>query len=155
MNVVLIEPQIPGNTGNIGRTCVGTQSTLHLVGRCGFSLRDKELKRAGLDYWKDLKLKLYEDWGAFWAERSNAKDGFFFFEKDAFRDFWEAQFVEESYLVFGSETKGFPEEILRAHKKLFYKIPMSGAIRSLNLSSAAAIVLYEAIRQTRNPKIWR
>src|SRR3989338_6388510 len=109
MNIVLFEPQIPGNTGNIARSCVGTQSTLHLVGKCGFSLNDKYLKRAGLDYWEHLSLKTHRDWDSFLsAIPENAP--LFFFEKDAEQNLWDAAFEPESYLVFGSETTGFPED---------------------------------------------
>lgn len=185
MNIVLFEPQIPGNTGNIARTCVGTNTTLHLVGRLGFSLSDKQLKRAGLDYWKNLDLKVHKDWNAFLTfchsrsvsvipekagiyeavssrnlppcvppykggkERGQGNgDEFFFFEKDAKKNLWEAEFVENSYLIFGSETSGFPQEIQTQYAEHFYKIPMTGPIRSLNLSSAVAVALYESLRQT-------
>lgn len=150
MNIVLIEPKIPGNTGNIGRSCVGTQSTLHLVGRLGFSLSDKYLKRAGLDYWPRIDLKLHRSWDAFLSTINEKNGNLFFFEKDAERGFWDAEFSEDSFLIFGSETKGFSMEILESHRDRFYKIPMTGAIRSLNLSSAVAVALYEALRQTRS-----
>lgn len=153
MNIVLVGPDIPWNTGNIGRTCVGTQSTLHLVGKLGFSLKDKYLKRAGLDYWEHLNYKVYKDWNAFLTTLSNPMSDLFFFEKDAGQIFWDAQFVPNAYLIFGSETRGFPNEILSQYQDRFYKIPMSGPIRSLNLSSAVAVVLYEAIRQVKKQNL--
>ena len=146
MNIVLVEPEIPGNTGNVGRSCVGTESTLHLVGRLGFSLDDKYLKRSGLDYWKDIDLKLHKSWDDFLGSLPK-KAGLFFFEKDGSRAFWEAKFTADSYLIFGSETKGFSQKIIDSHRELFYKIPMTGKIRSLNLASAVAVAAYEAIRQ--------
>lgn len=183
MHIVLFEPQIPQNTGNIARTCVGTNSTLHLVGKLGFSLSDRYLRRAGLDYWKDLDLKVHKDWTAFLeavfpsplrgecpekeggtsherpAESADERAGFeregvgesfpfFFFEKDAKKNLWEAKFQPNSYLIFGSETTGFSPEILQTYQEHFYRIPMAGPIRSLNLSSAVAIALYESLRQT-------
>lgn len=177
MNIVLFEPQIPQNTGNIARTCVGTNSTLHLVGRLGFSLSDRYLRRAGLDYWKNLDLKVHKDWDTFLAFCLKTRDCFvpsgtapflrrnedgdaschsrtggnlalFFFEKDAQKDLWEAKFQPGSYLIFGSETTGFSQEILQNYHEHFYKIPMTGPIRSLNLSSAVAVALYESLRQT-------
>lgn len=149
MNIVLFEPDIPWNTGNIGRTCVGTQSKLHLVGKLGFSLNDKYLKRAGLDYWKHLNLKVHKNWNDFLEFVGDKKASLLFFEKDAEKDFWHAKYDRESYLIFGSETRGFPEKIRNDCRHLFYKIPMTGPIRSLNLSSTVAVVMYEAIRQTK------
>src|SRR3989338_623517 len=148
MNIVLVEPDIPWNTGNIGRTCVGTKSALHLVGRLGFSLKDKYLKRAGLDYWQDLNLKTYSDWDEFERNIPENKE-YYFFEKDGSKMFWEARFAPHSYLIFVSETKCFPQSIIEKYKNSFYKIPMKGPIRSLNLSTAVGIAIYEAIRQTR------
>jgi len=147
MNVVLYEPDIPGNTGNVGRTCVGTRSTLHLVGKLGFSLADKYLKRAGLDYWQHLDLKVHKDWNAFLGSVSERDPRFYFFEKDGAKNFWDAKFVPDGYLIFGSETRGFPKEISDGYPEHFYRIPMTGKIRSLNLSASAAVALYEALRQ--------
>ena len=147
MNIVLVEPDIPGNTGNVGRSCVGTESTLHLVGKLGFSLGDKYLKRSGLDYWKRLDLRRHKDWDAFM--KSEKPGSLFFFEKDAGRSIWDARFQTDSYLVFGSETRGFPENLAEKYRSSFYRIPMTGPVRSLNLASAAAVALYEAVRQTR------
>jgi len=147
MNVVLVEPDIPWNTGNVGRTCVGTQTTLHLVGKLGFSLNDKYLKRSGLDYWAHLDLKVHKDWSTFLETVSSKNASFYFFEKDGKNEIWDAEFVEESYLIFGAETRGFSKEIVKEYGRFFHRIPMTGPIRSLNLSSAVAVALYEAIRQ--------
>ena len=152
MNIVLVEPDIPWNTGNVGRTCVGTACTLHLVGPLGFSLDDKYLKRAGLDYWESLDLKVHKGWSSFLGTVPE-KCPLYFFEKDGPRSFWEARFVPEGYLIFGSETRGFPAEITEEHGPSFYKIPMRGPVRSLNLSSAAAIAVYEAIRQIEEERL--
>lgn len=148
MNIVLVEPEIPGNTGNVGRSCVGNGCQLHLVGKLGFSLSDRYLKRSGLDYWKDIDLKLHKTWEAF-LETIEPDARLFFFEKDGGKSFWDAEFSENSYLIFGSETKGFHEEITQKYRDRFYRIPMSGPIRSLNLSASVAVALYEALRQTR------
>jgi tRNA (cytidine/uridine-2'-O-)-methyltransferase len=147
MNIVLVEPEIPGNTGNIGRSCVGTGSTLHLVGKLGFSLNDKYLKRSGLDYWQNVDLKLHETWEDFLRTVPD-KGLLFFFEKDAPRSFWDANFPKNCYLIFGSETKGFRDFISNEYREQFYRIPMTGPIRSLNLSSTVAVAMYEAVRQT-------
>lgn len=148
MNVVLVEPEIPGNTGNVGRSCVGNNCALHLVGKLGFSLSDRYLKRSGLDYWPKLDLRLHKTWEDFLAA-IGPDAPLFFFEKDGRRNFWEAEFSENSYLIFGSETKGFREEVSGRFADRFYRIPMSGPIRSLNLSASVAVALYEALRQTR------
>ncbi|OGR87314.1 MAG: tRNA (uridine(34)/cytosine(34)/5-carboxymethylaminomethyluridine(34)-2'-O)-methyltransferase TrmL [Elusimicrobia bacterium RIFCSPLOWO2_01_FULL_60_11] len=146
VHVVLVEPEIPGNTGNVGRTCVATGSALHLVGRLGFSLDDKYLKRSGLDYWPNVDLKIHKDWDSF-LETLPEDARLYFFEKDGPRNFWDAEFAPESYLVFGSETSGFSKRILEENGDLFIRIPMTGPVRSLNLSSSAAVAVYEALRQ--------
>ncbi len=147
INIVLVEPEIPGNTGNIGRTCVGNNLALHLVGKLGFSLRDKYLKRSGLDYWPMLDPKVHRTWDEF-LQNIEPKPKLFFFEKDGTKDLWDAEFSEDCYLIFGSETRGFPPLIVKEYGRDFYRIPMTGPIRSLNLASAAAVAAYEAIRQT-------
>ena len=152
MHLVLVEPEIPGNTGNVGRSCVGNGVPLHLVGRCGFSLDDKYLKRAGLDYWQHLDLRQHSGWEEFLQSLPQSEPSLLFFEKDGAREHWTAPYTEESYLIFGSETRGFPQEIVEKYGSFFYRIPMTGPIRSLNLSSAAAVVLYEALRQTKYHK---
>ena len=144
-NVVLIRPEIPPNTGNIGRLCLATQSTLHLVKPLGFSLDDRQLKRAGLDYWDEVSLKLWDSFEA--LQHSHPPDAnYFFLTTKSKRPYHEATFQRDDFLVFGSETKGLPEKLLGANKERCIGIPMHG-IRSLNLATAVAIVLFEAVRQ--------
>lgn len=144
-NVVLIEPEIPPNTGNIGRLCLATRSTLHLVKPLGFSTDDRELKRAGLDYWKEVDLHL---WDSFSQLRS-AQAGdtrFYFLTTKSERPYHAVPFRAGDFLVFGRETKGLPEPLLEANREWLLTIPMEGT-RSLNLATAVAIVLFEAVRQ--------
>jgi tRNA (cytidine/uridine-2'-O-)-methyltransferase len=144
-NVVLVRPEIPPNTGNIGRLCLATQSTLHLVKPLGFSLNDRQLKRAGLDYWDEVNLKLWDSFDA--LHRSQPPDAnYFFLTTKSKRPYYEARFQRDDFLVFGSETKGLPENLLVANKDRCISIPMRGT-RSLNLATAVAIVLFEAVRQ--------
>jgi tRNA (cytidine/uridine-2'-O-)-methyltransferase len=148
LHVVLYEPDIPWNTGNVGRTCVASGSTLHLIGRLGFSLEAKQIRRSGLDYWEKLQLVQHLDWEAFLATIP-PQAPLFFFSKFASRVYWDASFQEESYLAFGCETAGLPESLRERYHDRLYRIPMApDSVRSLNLSSAASIVLYEALRQT-------
>lgn len=144
-NVVLVEPEIPPNTGNIGRLCLATQSTLHLVKPLGFSFADRELKRAGLDYWDQVDLKVWESLEAL-LEAIDQRDRHFFVTTKTKRVYWGVKFQSGDFLIFGRETKGLPESLLAAHAPDCITIPMAGA-RSLNLATAVAIVLYEAIRQ--------
>lgn len=144
-NVVLVEPEIPPNTGNIGRLCLATQSTLHLVKPLGFSFADRELKRAGLDYWDQVDLKVWESLEAL-LEAIGQRDRHFFVTTKTKRVYWGVKFQSGDFLIFGRETKGLPESLLAAHAPDCITIPMAGA-RSLNLATAVAIVLYEAIRQ--------
>jgi tRNA (cytidine/uridine-2'-O-)-methyltransferase len=144
-NVVLIEPEIPPNTGNIGRLCLATKSTLHLVQPFGFSLEDKELKRAGLDYWEDVDVKIWESFPDLQkAESSSAR--FFFLTTKTDRAYYDVKFEAGDFLVFGRETKGLPEFLLKENADRCLTIPMHGT-RSLNLATAVAIVLFEAVRQ--------
>ncbi len=149
MNVVLIEPEIHFNTGNIGRTCVGTGTTLHLVGPLGFSLDSAQIRRSGLDYWAKLDLKRHKDFGAFAASLPQGAP-LFFFSAEAGKEYWEAEFHPGSFLVFGRESVGLPEAIREKYRDRLYRVPHSGDIRSLNLGTAAAVALYEALRQTRS-----
>jgi tRNA (cytidine/uridine-2'-O-)-methyltransferase len=144
-NVVLIRPEIPPNTGNIGRLCLATQSTLHLVKPLGFSLEDRQLKRAGLDYWNDINLKLWDSFDALQRSQSQGATYFFLTTKSK-RPYYETRFQLGDFLVFGSETKGLPESLLRANNDRCICIPMHGT-RSLNLATAVGIVLFEAVRQ--------
>jgi len=144
-NVVLVRPEIPPNTGNVGRLCLATQSTLHLIKPLGFSLDDGQLKRAGLDYWNEVSLKVWDSFGA--LRQSQPPDAnYFFLTTKSKRPYYEAKFQRDDFLVFGPETKGLPENLLVANKERCISIPMHGT-RSLNLATAVAIVLFEAVRQ--------
>jgi tRNA (cytidine/uridine-2'-O-)-methyltransferase len=143
-NVVLVEPEIPPNTGNVGRLCLATNSTLHLVGPLGFSIDDRQLKRAGLDYWNEVTVR---EWASLTElRRSNETARFFFLTTKARRAYFDVKFEGGDFLVFGRETKGLPEEVLRTNREHCLTIPMQGT-RSLNLATAVAIVLFEAVRQ--------
>ncbi len=144
-NVVLVRPEIPPNTGNIGRLCLATQSTLHLVKPLGFSLDHRQLKRAGLDYWNEVSLKLWDSFDA--LQRLQPPDAnYFFLTTKSKRTYYEARFQRDDFLVFGSETKGLPENLLMTNEDRCISIPMHGT-RSLNLATAVGIVLFEAVRQ--------
>lgn len=147
-NIVLIEPEIPPNTGNIARLCAATGAVLHLVGKLGFSIDDRYLKRAGLDYWEFVTLKQWPDLESLQAAAAEGR--FFYLSTKAARSYLRAGFQPGDYIVFGKETKGLPEELLAANPETAITIPMpAGAVRSLNLSTSAGIVLYEALRQCR------
>ncbi len=144
-NVVLVEPEIPPNTGNIGRLCLATGSTLHLVRPLGFSIDDRTLKRAGLDYWKEVDVQLWDSFDD--LRRSRESDSrFFFLTTKSTRIYYDVDFRAGDFLVFGRETKGLPESLLAAHREELLTIPMRGT-RSLNLATAVGIVLFEAMRQ--------
>ena len=148
-NVVLVEPEIPPNTGNIGRLCLATRSQLHLVQPLGFSIDDRQLQRAGLDYWKELEVRLWPSLNELRAaQASDAR--FFFLTTKTSRAYYDEQFQPGDFLVFGRETKGLPEPLLAANADRLLTIPMHGT-RSLNLATAVAIVLFEAVRQTAAP----
>lgn len=144
-NIVLVEPEIPQNTGNIVRTCVATGCALHLVRPLGFEVTDKQLKRAGLDYWKDAKIFYYDSFEDVVA--AHADGAFYFFTTKARKNYAEARFKSGDFLVFGKETRGLPEELLVANRESCLRIPMIGDTRSLNLSNSVAIAVYEALRQ--------
>lgn len=146
-NIVLVEPEIPPNTGNIARLCAATGSILHLVGKLGFSLDDRYLKRAGLDYWEFVSLRQWPDLAALQASVPEGR--FFYLSTKASRSYLEAVFRPGDFIVFGKETKGLPEELIAANPDTAITIPMpAGKVRSLNLSTSAGIVLYEALRQS-------
>ena len=146
-NVVLLEPEIPPNTGNVGRLCLATRATLHLVKPLGFSLNDRELRRAGLDYWNEVSVRLWDSFDALQkAQSSGAR--YFFLTTKAERPYYDVNFQENDFLVFGRETKGLPEQLLAANACNCITIPMDGT-RSLNLATAVAVVLFEAVRQSR------
>ena len=144
-NVVLVEPEIPPNTGNIGRLCLATRSTLHLVKPLGFSLDDRQLRRAGLDYWSDVPLQLWDSFDLLLRAQAPATRYFFLTTKTK-RPYYNVKFNEDDFLVFGRETKGLPEQLLATNARHCITIPMHGT-RSLNLATAVAIVLFEAVRQ--------
>jgi tRNA (cytidine/uridine-2'-O-)-methyltransferase len=146
-NVVLVEPEIPPNTGNIGRLCLATGSTLHLVKPLGFSIDDRELKRAGLDYWKEVDVRLWDSLGDL-RQSHESEARFFFLTTKSERAYYNIAFQPGDFLVFGRETKGLPENLLAAHAEELLTIPMRGT-RSLNLATAVGIVLFEAMRQQR------
>ena len=146
-DIVLVEPEIPPNTGNIGRLCLATRSTLHLVKPLGFSLDDRELRRAGLDYWAEVRLQLWDSFDAL-LRAQPAGTRYFFLTTKSERPYYEVRFQKDDFLVFGRETKGLPEDLLRANADNCITIPMHGT-RSLNLATAVAIVLFEAVRQQR------
>ena len=145
MNIVLFEPEIPANTGNIGRTCYATGTTLHLIDPIGFSLSEKALMRAGMDYWKQLDVKRYINFRDFLEKNNNPE--IFMATTKAKRSYTDVTYDENAYIMFGPESRGIPEEILVEYEKTCVRIPMLSEIRSLNLSNSAAIILYEAFRQ--------
>ena len=145
MNIVLLEPEIPQNTGNISRTCAATGATLHLIKPLGFSLDEKSLKRAGLDYWDKLVLKVWENWEDFISHNEGAN--LWFASTKSAKCYTDVTYGKDDYLVFGKETRGLPEPLLKANYDRCVRIPMRPTLRSLNLSNSVAIVLYEALRQ--------
>ena len=148
MNIVLLNPEIHVNTGNIGRTCVLTSTKLHLIKPLGFELDDKKIRRAGLDYWKDVKLFVWENWEHFWRENiQNGNAKIYFATTKTKQRYTDVKFNDNDYIMFGSESRGIPEEILNKYKENNITIPMLPLGRSLNLSNAVAIVLFEALRQ--------
>ena len=148
-NIVLFSPEIPQNTGTIGRLAVSTNSKLHLIEPLGFSLEDKFLKRAGLDSWQFLNPSIYKDWEDFLNQQKPER--MFFISTHGRKDFFDVEFKEGDYLVFGRESAGLPDEFHQRYPEQFCRIPMPGEFnRSLNLANAASIVLYEAMRQNRD-----
>jgi tRNA (cytidine/uridine-2'-O-)-methyltransferase len=145
LNIVLIEPEIPQNTGNIARTCAGLGAKLHLVEPFGFSISNRYLKRAGLDYWDNVNIKTYKDFADFLDKNINIE--FYLATTKAVKDYTEIHYRKDTFIVFGSETRGISEDILKKYKERCIRIPMKGDIRSLNLSNAVAIIAYEAYRQ--------
>ena len=146
LHVVLVEPEIPPNTGNVARLCLAVGARLHLVGPLGFSLDEKALRRAGMDYWEECDVRL---WDSFEALRSDAGEGtrFWFFTTKAKRGLWEGRFQTGDWLVFGRESKGLPESLLHANAESCLRIPMRSEARSLNLATAVGIGVFEALRQ--------
>ena len=145
MHIILHQPEIPANTGNIGRTCVATGSSLHLIEPLGFRLDEKSIKRAGMDYWESLDVTRYINYQEFQERHSGAK--IWFATTKAKKVYTEVSFGLDDFIMFGKESAGIPEEILVAHEENCIRIPMLEEIRSLNLSNSVAVVLYEALRQ--------
>ncbi len=145
-HIVLVEPEIPQNTGNIARTCAATGAALHLVEPLGFSISDRQLKRAGLDYWHLLEIYLHPNLDDFFAKNPNGN--YYFLTTKAPRAYTEAQFSDGDFLIFGKETRGLPEPLLAAHPERCIRIPMREGARSLNLSNSVAVTVFEALRQT-------
>ncbi|MDD6995268.1 MAG: tRNA (uridine(34)/cytosine(34)/5-carboxymethylaminomethyluridine(34)-2'-O)-methyltransferase TrmL [Candidatus Borkfalkiaceae bacterium] len=145
-NIVLVEPEIPQNAGNIARTCAATGSVLHMVRPFGFEISDKYLKRAGLDYWNLVDIKYYDSFAELQKQNTNAR--FFFFTTKAKKAHSEVSYRDGDFLVFGKETKGLPEELLVENEETCVRIPMISEARSLNLSNSVAVAVYEALRQT-------
>ncbi len=145
INIVLLEPEIPQNTGNIARTCAATGASLHLIEPLGFRIDDAKLKRAGLDYWHQLDITYYKDIEDFYTRNPDAE--IYYFSTKAPQKHTDITYPEKVYLMFGKETKGLPEELLHANKSHCVRIPMRDSLRSLNLSNSAAIAVYEVFRQ--------
>ncbi|WP_341863956.1 tRNA (cytidine(34)-2'-O)-methyltransferase [Gymnodinialimonas sp. 57CJ19] len=148
MKVVLVHPEIPGNTGTIGRTCVALDMELILIHPLGFDISDKSVRRAGLDYWKHVRLSEYDSWEDFIRDRGPREDQLFLFENDGEGgSVYEPEYPADAFLIFGKETKGLPPEVLSGRAKRTFHLPMRSAhIRSLNLSNAATAVIYQAMR---------
>ena len=148
LNIVLIEPEIPNNTGNIGRLALASGSNLHLVKPFGFEITDKRLKRAGLDYWQHLNVYYYENLDGFFSKNKNAK--MVFLSSHGTKDHWDISFEDNMYLVFGKESVGLPKAIIEEQADNLFKIPIySDQVRSLNLANAVSIITYEALRNIR------
>ena len=145
INIVLLEPEIPQNTGNISRTCAATGASLHLIEPLGFTITDAKLKRAGLDYWQYLDIHYYKNIEDFYSK--NQGGSFYYFSTKAPRAYTEVEYPDNSYLIFGKETAGIPESILEKNLDKCVRIPMLEGLRSLNLSNSAAIAVYEVLRQ--------
>lgn len=145
INIVLLEPEIPQNTGNISRTCAATHCSLHLIKPLGYSLDDRYLKRAGLDYWQHLDLHIYENLEDFYTK--NPKAVCYYFTTKAAKCYTEPVYPQKVYLMFGKETKGLPEALLKEHRETCVRIPMWQELRSLNLSNSVAVAVYEVLRQ--------
>lgn len=150
LNIVMVEPEIPQNTGNVARTCAATGARLHLVGPMGFTIDDKKLKRAGLDYWKYLDITYYDSLAEFFEKNNGA---YFYFTTKGRQAHSDVNYPDNCYLLFGKETKGLPEELLIKNPERCVRIPMQGEIRSLNLSNSVAIAVYEALRQWNYPEL--
>ncbi len=145
--IVLVQPEIPGNTGAVGRTCVALDMELILIHPLGFEISDKRVKRSGLDYWPHVRLTEYASWDAFLEARAPRPEQLFLFEEFGARSFYEPDYPEDAFLVFGQETKGIPASVIERHPDRLFKLPMrSGVIRSLNLANTVSAAAYQALR---------
>ena len=151
LNIVLVEPEIPQNCGNIARTCAAVGARLHLIRPLGFDISEKAVRRAGLDYWSQVEVRDYENLADFFSK--NQVNEMWCLSTKAPRSYCEASYHDECYLFFGKETKGLPETFLEAHRESCVRIPMRESIRSLNLSNAVAITVFEALRQLEFPNL--
>lgn len=149
LNIVLLEPEMPANTGNIGRTCCATGTRLHLIEPMGFRINDKMLKRAGLDYWDKLDVTIYDCYDDFLEQNPIAREKMYLATTKSRRNYSDVSYEPDAYIMFGKESAGIPEEILVQSEETAIRIPMNQEIRSLNLSNSVAIVLYEALRQNQ------
>jgi len=146
IHIVLVEPEIPQNAGNVGRTCLALGARLHLVGKLGFSLDEKQLKRAGLDYWSSVDLAVHENWDGFLKNVPSGAQMLFFSTRGK-ENFWDRALTNPLFLVFGSESRGLPTELYRRHDDALVRLPMTGDVRSLNLATAAGIAAYDSARR--------
>lgn len=153
LNIVLVEPQIPQNTGNIARTCAATGARLHLVGPMGFAVDDRKLKRAGLDYWHHLDINTYRDMDKFMGRHGADADRFYYLTTKGRRVYTDIPYPDNVFILFGREDAGLPEPLLAAHPDQSIRIPMRQGLRSLNLSNAAAVTTYEILRQWDFPQL--
>lgn len=152
--MVLVTPEVHWNTGNIGRTCLGAGAYLHLIRPLGFSLEDRHLKRAGLDYWPRVRLAVWDHIDAFLESTRPRPEEICLFSKNGMRSFWSMPARARMFLIFGSETRGLPADLLARFPEAIYHVPISGAIRSLNLSTTVGIVLYESLRSMSPHHDW-
>ena len=153
LNIVMVEPEIPQNTGNVARTCALTGARLHLVGPMGFKIDDRKLKRAGLDYWYLLDITYYDSLDEFFEKNKCENNNFFYFTTKGRHIYSDVKYPDNAYLFFGKETKGLPEKLLHDNPETTVRIPMKGEIRSLNLSNSVAIAVYEILRQLDYPEL--
>ena len=153
-HVVLVAPEIHWNTGNIGRTCLAAGANLHLIKPLGFSLDSREVKRAGLDYWEDVRLSVWDNFNAFHSQMNPRKTEVAVFSKNGSKAFWSMPSPPRLFMIFGSETRGLPETIFQMYPDAVYHIPITAKTRSLNLSTAAGIALYESLRTTKPFHAW-
>src|SRR5882757_1233257 len=152
MNIVLLQPEIPPNTGNVARLCAATKSVLHLIEPFGFKLDDASLKRAGMDYWQQVAWHRWKSWNEFESAHKTGSGKFWFVESDGPKVYSDAKFAPDDFLIFGRETAGLPKQLLEQHRGNWLRIPMFNAqSRSLNLSNCVALVLFEALRQQGFP----